>query len=130
MRCEIEDGLTAVLDKMLQSDRWVLATPIYMGHVTGKFKMFLDRTFGFSSPTETRRVPPGKKAVIAATQGWSDENRYASVFGYIRDSLQSNGGETAAIAVGGRLSWEPVHALSSEEDRKARDLGRWLASPT
>ncbi len=67
MRCEIEDGLTAVLDKMLQSDRWVLVTPIYMGHVTGKFKMFLDRTFGFSSPTATRRVPPGTKAVIAAT---------------------------------------------------------------
>lgn len=53
-RCATMDGLTDVLDEMLHSDRWILATPIYMGHVTGKFKMFLDRTFDFSSPDETK----------------------------------------------------------------------------
>ena len=127
-RCATMDGLTDVLDGMLHSDRWVLATPIYMGHVTGKFKMFLDRTFGFSGPNETKRIPPGKKAVIAITQGWNQEDRYDSVTGYIRDSLQQKGVEAKTIALGGRLSWEPARGLSPEEDQKARDLGKWLAS--
>lgn len=127
-RCATTDGLTGVFDQMLRADRWVFATPIYMGHVTGKFKMFLDRTFALSSPNETKRVPPGKKAVIAITQGWDQEDRYDSVTGYIRESLQHDGVEAKAIAMCGRLSWEPAKELSPEEDRKAHDLGRWLAS--
>lgn len=98
--------------------------------MTGKFKMFLDRTFGFSSPAnKPNRIPSGKRAIIAITQGWNNEDRYDGVTGYIRDSLQQKGVETKTVAMGGRLSWEDLKALSTEEDQKARELGKWLASP-
>lgn len=126
-RCVAEDGLTQLLDSLLAADAWVLSTPIYMGGLAGQFKEFFDRTFGFSGPDGMQRVPAGKKAVLATTQGYADEGRYKDTLEYVLGSLTHLGVESRQIAMGGRLSWKPPAGLTEEEEKKARELGTWLA---
>lgn len=42
-RCVQNDGMNEILDKMLEADVLVLATPIYMYDVCGQLKTFIDR---------------------------------------------------------------------------------------
>ena len=42
-RCVQKDGMNEILDKMMDADVLVLATPIYMYDVCGQLKTFIDR---------------------------------------------------------------------------------------
>jgi multimeric flavodoxin WrbA len=42
--CAIYDDIGAILDKMLDSDAIILASPVYFGNVTAQLKMLMDRT--------------------------------------------------------------------------------------
>ena len=42
-KCVQKDGMNEILDKMLEADVLVLATPIYMYDVCGQLKTFIDR---------------------------------------------------------------------------------------
>ena len=46
-RCILEDGLTAVLEAVHETDVLLPAPPIYFRDVTSQLKAFLDRTFSF-----------------------------------------------------------------------------------
>ena len=76
-RCVIKDDLQPVLDLVYEADILVLATPVYMGGVSGQLKCFIDRTFSFLTPDfktspDPSRLPKGKKALIVITQGAPD----------------------------------------------------------
>ena len=48
--CVYKDGVPEILDKMLDYDVIVLATPVYIYSITGQFKTLIDRTYSkFSS---------------------------------------------------------------------------------
>lgn len=78
-RCMLDDGLAPLLDTINEADTLVIGSPIYMGHVSGQTKCFLDRMYGFMGPNRTLRLRPGKRAVVVITQGMEDESAYASV---------------------------------------------------
>jgi multimeric flavodoxin WrbA len=74
----VEDDLKEVLDAVRKTDIFVLATPVYVGNVSGQTKCFVDRTFSFSKPDfrtnpNPSRLPAGKKAVFITTQGATEE---------------------------------------------------------
>lgn len=73
-RCVVKDDLTQVLDSIYEADILVLASPVYMGEVSGQLKCFLDRTFSFLTPDfktspNPSRLPKGKKALVVTAQG-------------------------------------------------------------
>ena len=43
--CMQKDDMSGLLDKMLESDLWILGTPIYWWGPTAQFKAFLDRWY-------------------------------------------------------------------------------------
>lgn len=45
MKCFQEDGIEEILDKMMEADVIVYATPIYYYSMTGTLKMFFDRCY-------------------------------------------------------------------------------------
>jgi len=45
-RCVIEDDMVSLLEKMEQSDIWILGTPVYFWGPTAQFKAFIDRWHG------------------------------------------------------------------------------------
>ena len=44
-RCVQNDGMNEILDKIMEADIIVFATPIYLGDVSGQLKVFIDRMF-------------------------------------------------------------------------------------
>ncbi|RKX81552.1 MAG: flavodoxin family protein [Spirochaetes bacterium] len=55
--CVIKDDMNILKEKMINSDGLVLATPVYMRHVSGSLKNFIDRTCSwFHRPELTGKV--------------------------------------------------------------------------
>lgn len=125
--CVLEDELTPVLSLMLESDAWVIGTPVYMGQLSGQLKLFMDRMYGFSGPGWSQRIPPGKKAVIVITQGAPVE-RHADFEDFMTRQFARRGTEVQIIRAGNRKSSGEVQSFSPEITDKARNLGKWLVS--
>ena len=124
--CEQVDGLTPALQMMLDADAWVVGTPIYMGQVTGQLKLCLDRMYGFSGANRVIRIPPGKKAVIALTQGQPDPDAYKGVTDLLANTLSRRGFAVETVVSSGSTSALPGHGLAKEVEDKAKAAGAWL----
>jgi multimeric flavodoxin WrbA len=84
-RCILEDGLTAVLDAVRETDVLVLASPVYYWDVSSQVKAFLDRTFsylvpGFMTEPIKSRLAPGKKLVFILAQNNPDQSTFSDIF--------------------------------------------------
>jgi multimeric flavodoxin WrbA len=94
-RCVVNDELKPVLDSIYETDILVLASPVYMGAVTGQLKCFLDRTFSFLKPdfktsADPSRLPGGKKALVVTTQG-APESMFKDVPAQLEMMLKRHG---------------------------------------
>lgn len=127
--CEHVDDLTPVLRQMAECDAWVLGTPVYMGQVSGQLKLCLDRTYGFSGPNRTTRLPAGKKVVIAMTQGRPDVTAFQNVIDWLSRSFSGHGLAVQSVVSGRSTSVLPGHTFTSEVEEKAKSVGAWLAGP-
>lgn len=126
--CALADDLTPVLKAMMESDAWVMGTPIYMGHVSGQFKLCLDRMYGFTGPNRKIRLPAGKKAVVAITQGQQNVDEYKSVADLLTYMLSRRGLITQVVVSGGTTSAQPGSAFNEEVGAKAAAAGEWLVA--
>lgn len=73
-RCGLEDGLTAVLDKVRTADNLVVAAPVYFTDVPSGVKAVIDRFFSFFVPdyptAEVKsRLRGGKSFTLIQVQG-------------------------------------------------------------
>ena len=119
--CMQKDDMSGLLDKMLQSEIWILGTPIYWWGPTAQFKAFLDRWYH-----PKHQEFKGKRVVIVVPLGGEHE-RYArhtiglleDVFSYLQMKLV---GRVLAPGVNHRGEVRNNKDLMN----KARDLGKSL----
>jgi len=62
--CAHVDSFTPYYKKIDEAGCMVIASPIYMGRVTGQMKCFIDRLYPYLDENFKSRMKPGKKAVI------------------------------------------------------------------
>jgi len=79
--CAVNDGMQVLYRKIMAADAVVVSTPVYMGHISGPLKTFLDRWYAFLDGRFRVRRLPGKKLVVVVTSGapagtYSDVARY------------------------------------------------------
>ncbi|MGD9158563.1 MAG: flavodoxin family protein [Desulfobacteraceae bacterium] len=103
-RCVVKDDLEKVLDSIYETDILVLASPVYMGGVSGQLKCFIDRTFSFLTPDfktspDPSRLPKGKKALVVTTQG-APEGMFKDVPQQLEMLLNRNGFSEVKIIQG------------------------------
>jgi multimeric flavodoxin WrbA len=81
-KCKQKDALTPYMEAIKTCDGAIFGTPIYMYHVTGQMKMFIDRIYHLfiskpgSSGTYESAVPPGKTYALVTSQGHPDVERF------------------------------------------------------
>ena len=81
-KCKQKDELTPYLEAIKTCDGAIFGTPIYMYHVTGQMKMFIDRIYHLfvSKPdmpgSYESAVPPGKTCALVTSQGHPDVERF------------------------------------------------------
>lgn len=125
--CVLEDELTPVLELMLESDAWVIGTPVYMAQGTGQLKLLMDRMYGFSGPRRSQRIPADKKAVIVITQGAPVEH-HKDFEEFMTRLFTRRGVKVQTIRAGNRGSSGDVQGFSPEIQDEARNLGKWLVT--
>ncbi len=84
-KCALKDDLAEVLEAIQSSDVLVMASPVYFGEVSSQLKGAIDRFYSFlksdylTNPDPVR-FSPGKKFVMALTQGNPDEELFGGIF--------------------------------------------------
>ena len=74
-KCWIDDDHRGITDKLLDADGVVLASPVYIFHVTGQMKTFLDRSLALGhKPRPTWK--PGLAISVSAGLGETDTASY------------------------------------------------------
>lgn len=79
--CAHRDGFTPYYKKIDEADCIVIASPLYMGRITGQTKCFIDRLYPYIDENFKSRMKPGKKVVLALL--WA-----ASGTGHGKDELE------------------------------------------
>lgn len=73
--CIHEDDMKKqIIPKMIDSDLFVISSPVYMGHITGVTKTFFDRWCTFIGQDFSIRYLNGKKFVTVVTSGAPSEH--------------------------------------------------------
>jgi multimeric flavodoxin WrbA len=130
--CACKDDFQDVLEALKTSDAVAFGTPIYVFHVSGQFKSFLDRCYCMvpdpeeGAPYEAA-VPPGKRFLIVTSQGDEDPEAYRHVIDYLRMIFSFLGGTIEVITQAGT---EDRNSARNDEGllSTAREKGRRLAS--
>ncbi|MDR0778854.1 MAG: flavodoxin family protein [Methanomassiliicoccaceae archaeon] len=94
-KCCIEDGMTALYEKIQNADAIAIATPVYFAAETGLLKNFIDRLYALmdrgAKGYEVRSGRP-KKGIIAITCGAPDGNMvYAGMMSRLTGILKTFG---------------------------------------
>lgn len=74
--CPQHDDMYEIVDKIIEADCFVLATPIYIGYCTAQMKVMLDRLFGMDKAYGKGEgsLWAGKKCAIIATHGYEADD--------------------------------------------------------
>lgn len=87
----------------------VLGTPIFLNHVSGQTKIFLDRLYPYLGPKLERRFPKGVKAVLVFTWGFPNRKLYDNVITWFQDTISTFFGiKTVEIIKSGNTRNLPV----------------------
>jgi len=71
--CSLKDDMPKILKKLLWADGIIAATPVYWGGMSGRLKVFIDRTLGFCHGATTKfRGALDKKVGGAICIGWDN----------------------------------------------------------
>lgn len=123
--CAINDAMQVLYRKIAAADAVVVSTPVYMGHVSGPLKTFLDRWYAFVDGRFKARTLPGKKLAVVVTSG-APAGSYSDVARYLKrwmgDFLKMV--PVASIEAGGLKRGS---TLDPEVLKKAEKVGRSLA---
>jgi multimeric flavodoxin WrbA len=68
--CAIDDDMQSVYPKLIDSDAWVIASPVYWFNISAQTKILIDRWYGLRAYAENPYA--GKRIAIAMTYGGSD----------------------------------------------------------
>lgn len=113
LRCPIKDDVSDILQKMLECDVIMFASPVYINHISAQLKALLDR----SSPFIHCQMLLGKYGAAFATSGGGP---HVMVLDYLEDYMISCG-----IQYVGGVSG-PMSEFDALKER-ARSLGTQIA---
>ncbi|MBN1381441.1 MAG: flavodoxin family protein [Deltaproteobacteria bacterium] len=118
-KCKQKDALTPFIEALRNSDGAIFGTPIYMYHVTGQMKMFIDRIYHLfiskpdSPGTYETALSPGKTYAIVTSQGHHDIERFQRP---VRWLAAMTGGGLGMKEVG-RIVQVNSHQVPVKEDK-------------
>ncbi len=130
-KCKQKDDLSPYLEAIKTCDGVIFGTPIYMYHVTGQMKIFIDRCYSLYISKQdgsgyTSAVPAGKTFALVTSQGHPDVERFQKP---IRWFAGMTGAGLGMVEVG-RIIQGNSHLAPAKADEalleKAYEIGRKL----
>ncbi len=134
--CRIADDMAAILDDIEGSDAIVLASPMNFWTVTAVMKRFIERLvcfaywpWGKAGPKVRDKRKPRRAVLVASSAAPSLLGRLITrMLGLMKTAARLLGARTVGVLWLGLAATEPEQALSPRVRRKARRLGKRLAT--
>lgn len=128
-RCVIGDDMQQFYDAAPETDVLLLASPIYLDHITAQLMAFVQRTYCYLGVSLENHWPRRSvRAVLGITYGAGEGERYRYVLDWLAARLKGYYGiETLETFVIPSTRHEPIIAPDHPELRRAREFARTLA---
>ena len=125
--CAIDDDMQSIYPKLIESQNWVLACPVYWFNMSAQMKLFMDRMFALGAYGEN----PFYRKRIAIAMSYGDEDPFRSGCVNALRTFQDAFTYTRSKIVG--MVYGSANELGEIQKnttlmQKAEDLGRKLAS--
>jgi multimeric flavodoxin WrbA len=123
--CKRKDEFSPYLEAMKTCDGLVVGCPIYMYHVSGQMKIFVDRIYSFYINREDggydSALPGGKRFAFVTSQGHPNPERFKRVIRWLGGMVGGLGMETVGEIVHVNSQVKPAR-----EDRELMELARQI----
>jgi multimeric flavodoxin WrbA len=70
--CAVDDDMQSLYPKLVESDAWIIASPVYWFSMSAQTKIFMDRCFALWNEDPPRNQISQKRIAIAMSYGDSD----------------------------------------------------------
>jgi multimeric flavodoxin WrbA len=125
--CSIQDDMQEIYAKLIESDAWVVASPVYWFTMSAQTKIFMDRCFGL--PAYQKDPFRGKRIAIAMTYG--DEDPFTSgcvnALRAFQDAYGYTGSPIMGMVYGSAMDAGQIRS-NEKVMQEAFDLGKKLAA--
>jgi len=135
--CPLGDEMGGILDRIERSDAIVLASPVNFGTVTAVMKRFIERLacyaywpWGAKIPKSRTRTMRKRAVVVVSSAAPSILTRlHPGIAGLLKKASGILGARTIGELHIGLAAKSPKQPIGERTKRKARTLGKGLASP-
>ena len=135
-RCCIDDDMAGVLEEIERSDALVLGSPMNFGTVTAVMKRSIERLvcfaywpWGMNAPKMRNKEKKKRALVVASSAAPSFIARLSSkLIGVLKETAGILGAKTIGVLVIGLAAREEGQQIGERTRKKARLLGKKLAS--
>ena len=125
--CSIQDDMQEIYPKLIASDAWVIASPVYWFTMTAQTKIFMDRCFAL--PAYNKDPFRGKQIAIAMSYGDTDPvtSGCINALRTFQDAFKYTESSLVGMVYGSAMN---VGEIRSNEKlmQDAFDLGKKLAA--
>jgi len=125
--CVLADDMQQLYGEIADADGIIFATPVYMWQMTAQLKAAIDRLYPLLKPDYTSYLTPGKKVLLAVTQGRPDTSMFHHYFEHMGKNLSFLGFGAYEILIAGGTRKPEDLLQQGEVLSEARRLGGWLA---
>ena len=124
--CAIDDDMQAIYGKLISTDTWVIASPVYWFNMSAQTKIFMDRCFALSA--YQKKAFAGKRIGIAMTYGDTDpfNSGCVNALRTFQDAFRYVGAKIIGIVYGSAMDSGDIDS-DTELLQKAESLGEKLA---
>ena len=126
--CAVDDDMQSIYPKLIESDAWVIASPVYWFSMSAQTKIFMDRCFALFNSDQEKSPIYKKRIAIAMSYGDSDpfNSGCVNALRSFQDAYTYAGAKIVGMVYGS--AEDPGEITSNTELMKqAEELGRKLA---
>ena len=124
--CAIDDDMQDIYHKLIKTDTWVIASPVYWFNMSAQTKLFMDRCFALSA--YQKNAFTGKRIAIAMTYGDTDpfNSGCVNAIRTFQDAFRYVGAEIVGMVYGSAMDAGEIDSDTALL-QKAENLGKKLA---
>jgi multimeric flavodoxin WrbA len=125
--CAIDDDMQSIFQKLIQTDTWVIASPVYWFTMSAQTKLFMDRCFAL--PAYQKNAFAGKRIGIAMSYGDTDPftSGCINALRTFQDAFRYAGSKIVGMVYGSALDAGEIDSNTALM-KTAEELGKKLGS--